>query len=164
MTRLRNPEPWTLPMFAYGVNTNIQHLKLRCPEWDGQWCSARLDGHRMRFEKAYPGAMTSFCNIQEEPDAVVFGVLLWLDEHSFKMIDSYEGFPKHYDRKLVVVETRRLGQQKAWVYFSEHVDASLPPSRTYYRNVMAGLKGSGAPKFYLDSVARDALSKTLSPL
>lgn len=154
-------KPWTVPMFAYGVNTNIRHLKMRCPEWEGQWCAAWLNGHRMRFEKAYPGAMTSFCNIQEQEDSRVYGVLLWLDQHSFKMIDSYEGFPKHYDRKLVVVETRRVGVQKAWVYFSDHVNASLPPSRTYFRNVMEGLAGSGAPRIYLDEIARDAASKTL---
>lgn len=155
----RKPRPWNQPMFAYGVNTNIAHLKMRCPDWEGQWCSAWLPDYRMRFEKAYPGATTSFCNVQESEGSIVYGVLLWLDADSFKQIDSYEGYPKHYDRKLVTVQSKRAGEQKAWVYFSDHVNPSLPPSAAYFRNVMQGLAGAGAPQRYLDLIAQDARSK-----
>lgn len=155
-------KPWTLPMFAYGVNTNIRHLKKRCPSWGSTWCSAQLDDHRMRFEKAYPGAVNSYCNIREEPGSRVHGVLLWLDEDSFRRIDSYEGFPVHYGRKLVTVLSRKAGEQQAWAYFSDHVDPSLPPTPTYFRNVMEGLAASGAPRRYLDRLAEEVRAKTLA--
>lgn len=144
--------PWELPQFAYGVNTNIDHLRSRCPEWAPRFEPATLSGYRMRFDKAYPGAGTSFCNIHLDPDSTVFGVLLWLDRDSFRRVDRFEGFPIHYHRELVVANDVNGTEVLAWAYVSGHTDRALAPSRHYLEAVLAGLRERQAPEAYLSEV------------
>ena len=157
-------EPWRLPVFSYGVNTALKHVGHRCPEWDGQWAPAFLDGHRMRFEKAYPGSGHTYCNVRPEPGQRVFGALLWLDQESFRSIDLYEGFPTHYQRKHVTVHVDGLGFESAWVYHSEHIDGDLPPAVSYYTEVLRGLIDIGAPSQYVEDVIRDTAHRWLHPI
>lgn len=139
-------------MFAYGVNTNVEHLAHRCPNWSGKWKPAILPDHTMRFDKAYPGSFTSFCNIKRQPGATTYGILLWLDPESFALIDAYEGYPRHYDRRLVDVICDGKPLQ-AWAYWSKHRNGRLNPSDVYFRNVMRGLVcDAQAPDHYIDEL------------
>lgn len=144
--------PWELPQFAYGVNTNIDNLRARCPEWTGGYEPATLSGYRMRFNKAYPGASTTYCNIQQHPGSTVYGVLLWLDEASFRRVDRFEGFPIHYHRELVTVTDSQDVGVMAWAYASDHTDDTLRPCDSYLEAVLAGLLLREAPDAYLEEV------------
>lgn len=153
MTRsIPQDAPWELPQFAYGVNTNIDHLRDRCPGWTGAFTTATLPDYRMRFNKAYPGAETTYCNIEPREGSVVHGVLLWLDRESFLRVDSYEGFPRHYQRRLVVATDDQGIDQLAWAYYSQFVDNRLRPSDHYLENVIAGLRAAKVPAEYLSEV------------
>lgn len=157
-------EPWRLPVFSYGINTALNQVSYRCPEWDGQWAPAFLDGYRMRFEKAFPGSGHTYCNVRHEPGQRVFGALLWLDESSFRSIDIYEGFPVHYQRKRVTVHAEGMGFEAAWVYHSDHVNSELPPAVDYYAGVLKGLIDIGAPEQYVEEVIRDTAHRWLHPI
>jgi gamma-glutamylcyclotransferase (GGCT)/AIG2-like uncharacterized protein YtfP len=156
-------KPWQLPVFSYGINTALKQVAYRCPEWDGQWAPAFLDGYRMRFEKAYPGSGHTYCNVRPEPGQRVFGALLWLDGDSFRSLDQFEGFPVHYQRKRVTVHVEGLGFEAAWVYHSDHLDAELPPTVDYYTGVLKGLIDIGAPGHYVEEVIRDTAHRWLHP-
>ena len=146
---MTNVQPWKTPMFAYGVNTNIEHLLHRCPAWNSKWMPAVLPDHEMRFSKVYPRAETSYCNIKRRPGSEAYGVMLWLDEDSFARIDRYEGFPVHYERKLV---TAICGgrSMRCWTYWSRHRSNRHAPHDTYMRNVMRGLiEYAQAPESYI---------------
>ena len=154
-------EPWTFPVFSYGINANIDSLKLRCPSWDGTWTLAKLPKHRMEFSKQYPGAnKRTYCNVHEDSNDHVWGALVWLDWESFIGIDGYEGFPEHYQRKRVEVEieitegkvTDRLAVP-SWVYVSDHTGSAAPPV-SYYLGVLNGLHGINAPNSYIQNVIR----------
>jgi gamma-glutamylcyclotransferase (GGCT)/AIG2-like uncharacterized protein YtfP len=156
-------KPWQLPVFSYGINTALNQVGYRCPEWDGQWAPAFLDGHQMRFEKAFPGSGHTYCNVRPEPGQRVYGALLWLDSESFRSIDLYEGFPLHYQRKRVTVHVDGLGFEPAWVYHSDHVNSKLPPAVDYYTGVLKGLIDVGAPSQYVEGVIRDTAHRWLHP-
>lgn len=145
-------QPWKIPMFAYGVNTNIEHLLYRCPAWNQQWKPATLPDHEMRFNKVYPRSPVSFCNIKRTPGSQTYGVMLWLDAASFDAIDRYEGYPIHYDRKLVtaICDDQPL---RCWVYWSRHRNNRRAPHDTYLRNVMRGLiEFAQAPDHYVQEL------------
>jgi len=143
--------PWTQPIFSYGVNTNIEQVKERCPDWDGRWAPCMVRNWRMTFNKQYPSSPHTYCNIEPAKGDYVLGCLLWLDPKSFKALDRFEGYPVHYRRQKVVT----LSMSKAWAYVSDHKGDGAPTAE-YFEAVIAGLKQCGAHDEYIKKVIADA--------
>ena len=156
--------PWRFPVFSYGINANIESLKMRCPSWDGLWTLAKLSGYRMEFSKQYKGInQRTYCNIHKDSSSEVWGALVWLDIESFIRIDAYEGFPEHYQRTRVAVHCPELkghtgstfrpaqALTSAWVYISDNTGPAAPPL-DYYLGVLNGLDAIGVPYEYLQNV------------
>ena len=146
--------PWKLPIFSYGVNTNIDQVKLRCPDWNGRWTPAMLPDYRMSFSKQYPRTQQTYCNIEASPGDYVHGCLLWLDPTSFRALDRFEGYPVHYQR----VKLHAPSGQPCWAYISDHKGKGAP-SVEYYESVIDGLKMCGAHDDYLRRVILDAAER-----
>ena len=148
-------KPWQLPIFSYGINTNLVGVQYRCAEWDGTYELALLDHYRMRFSKQYMKNGSTFCNISPHVGDVVEGVLLYLDKKSFKQLDVFEGYPEHYQRELFSVFS--VDQDRtidAWAYISTHTGGGAP-SQQYFDGVLAGLESVGCSKGYIEEIRED---------
>jgi gamma-glutamylcyclotransferase len=143
------------PLFSYGINTNINSVQRRCPNWAGAWEPAVLPGWKMTFSKVFGDAGISYCNIEPAPGEKVFGVLLWVDSRSLSHIDRFEGFPIHYDRQSVAVDAEGGRTIQAQAYVSDHTDHTRRPTDDYLDGVLEGLaRFAQAPDHYLERVVR----------
>ena len=114
--------------FAYGMNTNLTQMTTRCP---GAVClgPAWIDNYALVFRH--------FADIEPEVDSYCDGVLWEITEDNLVALDALEGYPYHYTRFSVVVNTDR-GSDTALVY--QMVDQSFeqPPSNHYFNTVYEG--------------------------
>jgi len=119
--------------FAYGYNTNSQHMARRCP--DAVFLgSARLLNHKFRF--AY------HADVVRSRRNTVNGVLWRLTEQCLRNLDKFEGYPVYYARKrLLIRQGKKL--RKAMVYtMTRKGDMSLPNSE-YLTALLEGYQEHG---------------------
>ena len=114
--------------FAYGMNTNLTQMATRCP---GAVClgPAWINNYALVFRH--------FADIEPEVDSYCDGVLWEITDDNLVALDQLEGYPYHYTRFSVVVNTDR-GSDIALVY--QMVDQSFeqPPSNHYFNTVYQG--------------------------
>jgi len=106
--------------FAYGSNMNPARLIERGVEFS-QMKPALLKGYKLTFNKicrSY-GEGYGCATIEPSENGKVEGILFELVNPSLaiKNLDGYEGYPYHYDRIIVEVETTE-GIQKAVTYIA----------------------------------------------
>ena len=110
------------------MNTNLDQMAARCP---GAVClgPAWIDNYALVFRH--------FADIEPEVDSYCDGVLWEITEDNLMALDALEGYPYHYTRFSVVVNTDR-GSDIALVY--QMVDQSFeqPPSNHYFNTVYEG--------------------------
>ena len=110
------------------MNTNLTQMAARCP---GAVClgPAWIDNYALVFRH--------FADIEPEVDSYCDGVLWEITEDNLMALDALEGYPYHYTRFSVVVNTDR-GSDTALVY--QMVDQSFeqPPSNHYFNTVYEG--------------------------
>jgi len=115
-------------MFSYGMNTNLTQMAARCP---GAVClgPAWINNYALVFRH--------FADIEPEVDSYCDGVLWEITDDNLVALDALEGYPYHYTRFSVVVNTDR-GTDTALVY--QMVDQSFeqPPSNHYFNTVYEG--------------------------
>jgi gamma-glutamylcyclotransferase (GGCT)/AIG2-like uncharacterized protein YtfP len=80
--------------FAYGMNTNRDSMRRRCP---GAICmgAATLTDHEFRFAR-HADVVPA--------DSEVQGVLWLIDTDHLESLDQLEGYPWYYDRAILTVE------------------------------------------------------------
>lgn len=142
---------------AYGSNLNIAQMKDRCPTARPVG-TATLDGYRLVFRGSKSGAYLTI-----EPclgASVPVGV--WeVTTHDETMLDTYEGYPRFYKKRTVVIPVAGIGPVEAFVY---HMPFGLKnyglPSMHYF-NVCA----VGYLEFKLDErTLHEALQTTKKEL
>ena len=110
------------------MNTNLTQMAARCP---GAVClgPAWIDNYALVFRH--------FADIEPEVDSYCDGVLWEITDDNLVALDALEGYPYHYTRFSVVVNTDR-GTNTALVY--QMVDQSFeqPPSNHYFNTVYEG--------------------------
>jgi len=80
--------------FAYGMNTNLTQMAMRCP--DAQSLGhAVLYGHEFRFAR--------HADIVENPEYTTHGVLWEITPDCELSLDALEGYPTYYLKKMVNV-------------------------------------------------------------
>ena len=82
--------------FSYGMNTNSTQMARRCPD---SVClgPARLPNYQLVFR--------GVADIEPAPDTWCDGVLWEISERDLDALDVLEGYPWHYTRFSVLVET-----------------------------------------------------------
>ena len=114
--------------FAYGMNTNLTQMAARCP---GAVClgPAWIDNYALVFRH--------FADIEPEVDSYCDGVLWEITDDNLVALDQLEGYPYHYTRFSVVVNTDR-GSDIALVYQMVNQSFEQPPSNHYFNTVYEG--------------------------
>ena len=133
--------------FAYGMNTNVEQMSVRCPTAVPMG-KAVLPGYRFEFK--------SFATIVPSLGDSVEGVLWTITDTDEAALDILEGYPEFYDKKHVKVQQGI--DYIAMTYIMGPREQGYPPSDGYYSMVSEGYQTFGLSQWQL----LDAKSRVLS--
>lgn len=123
-------------MLAYGMNTNIEQMLLRCPNAINLG-KCELDNHRLVF--------SGHADVEENIGDTVQCVLWDITDDCESRLDVLEGYPYYYDKKLVDIFYKNK-ICRAMVYYM--VGGYLhyrPPTSYYQRMLEEGYQSHGIP-------------------
>ena len=129
---------------AYGSNLNKEQMQKRCPGAVPVG-TMTLKG----FELIFKGPLTIE---KKNGGRVPLGIWQVNEEHE-KSLDRYEGFPRFYYKKEVIIP----GDKTAFIYIMDERLGVKGTSRHYYDVCAQGYKDFGLDEKYL----KDALKKSL---
>lgn len=125
--------------FAYGSNMDPERMRGRKVEYYSRK-RAFLRGWKLEFNKVASGnPRVGYANIVKDENSIVEGCLYELEENGLNKLDSYEGFPSHYCRANVEVETCE-GKVEAITYIANpsKVKEGLKPTKNYLEHLLKG--------------------------
>ncbi|MEJ5173377.1 MAG: gamma-glutamylcyclotransferase family protein [Hydrogenothermaceae bacterium] len=139
--------------FAYGSNMNLKQMERRCPSAKFSK-RAYLQGYRFVYDGYSAVRNGPVANIVEDKDSIVWGVLFEIDEDCRNRLDSYEGYPDCYDRKVIKVKDDEGMEYEALVYLRKPRPEG-EPSKVYRNIVLEGARECGLPEDYImESIAK----------
>jgi gamma-glutamylcyclotransferase (GGCT)/AIG2-like uncharacterized protein YtfP len=119
--------------FAYGMNTNLESMSIRCP--DSQVVGpAVLADYTLEF--------SYHCNIRKQENSNVSGLLWTISDQDLRSLDMTEGFPHYYNRITVPVYVNDVVYY-SWVYVMNGDADTEPPSTGYWNLVLQGYRQNG---------------------
>lgn len=128
------------PYFAYGSNMDAARMRSRGMRWDrGDRIAAKLAGYRLLFDKqAKLSPEVGYANVAKSSGSCVEGVLYFL-KTPLSRLDGFEGYPIHYGRRLLLLETEE-GLEQAYVYFAQpdFRVSGLLPTKEYMSHLLKG--------------------------
>jgi len=139
--------PRTL-VFAYGSNMHPERMHARVPAAVSRG-RARLDGHRMVFNKRGRDGSAK-ANLAPEPGATVWGVIWEIAAAELARLDRHEG---GYERVHVHAETDDGTRWEVAVYVSERRTDDPRPFDWYLEHVLLGARAHGLPEDYVARLA-----------
>lgn len=114
--------------FAYGMNTNLDSMRQRCPAAQVLG-AARLDGYQFAFRR--------HADVELEYGSSVTGVLWEVTDDDLYNLDTFEGFPTYYIRSRAWVEHN--GEWYiAWIYQMVDQTYIAAPSLSYVHMCLEG--------------------------
>lgn len=147
----------TLFYFAYGSNMNHSQIRERCP--NSKFIRrAYLGKHRLQFDGVSKLRNDySVANVVESEKDIVWGGLFEISEKDLSALDMFEGYPKSYNRKELLVIDDNGKQYDAIVYFRKGMEIGSP-SPLYIDIVLKGAKDCRLPKEYIEKYLKTDLS------
>ena len=121
--------------FAYGMNTNLKEMAMRCPsaECVGQ---VILNDHKFVFRL--------HADIELSQGDSIVGVLWRITSQCEQALDMLEGYPYYYEKKEVVVETfaeediNGMTHFVAMTYYMVDQRQKAMPNKSYYDCLVEG--------------------------
>ena len=126
--------------FAYGSNMDMNRLSER-----GISPITRhkgiLKGWKLKFNKKASAGDWSFANIEKSEEDSVEGLVFSIKESDLKLLDKFEGAPRHYRREILIVETHtETVKCVAYIAQPEHIVEGLLPTKGYMEFLLNGSK------------------------
>jgi gamma-glutamylcyclotransferase (GGCT)/AIG2-like uncharacterized protein YtfP len=138
--------------FAYGSNMNHAQMKERCP--GGRFLKpVVLEGHRFVYDGFSMARQGATANIVKSHLDSVRGALFEITEKDRLVLDSYEGYPREYDRKVVEVKDAQGSACAAMTYFRPG-RALGKPHPDYEKAILFGARDCRLPDDYIDKYLR----------
>lgn len=135
---------------AYGSNLNMGQMAARCP-------SARVfaTGRLNNWELLFRGSpANSHATIKRKKGSSI-PVLVWnITEADERSLDIYEGFPRYYYKKDIMVEINGT-KKKAMVYIMNELRRPGRPSAFYIDTIRQGYIDNGFDLKYLNESLRN---------
>lgn len=113
---------------AYGMNTNLNSMKMRCPEARSLG-KVVLENHSLAFKGC--------CDIVRTPGKDMECALWVITDDCERSLDILEGYPSFYTKKEVKVNYKGRSI-RAMVYYMRDVDQLDYPSGSYLNMVATG--------------------------
>jgi gamma-glutamylcyclotransferase len=138
--------------FAYASNMNHTQMKERCP--GGRFLKpVVLEGYRLVYDGYSVTRQGATANIVKSDADSVRGALFEITEKDKLALDSHEGYPKEYDRKVVEVKDAQGSAYAAMTYFRPG-RALGKPHPDYEKVILDGAKDCRLPEDYIDRYLR----------
>jgi gamma-glutamylcyclotransferase (GGCT)/AIG2-like uncharacterized protein YtfP len=138
--------------FAYASNMNHAQMKERCP--GSRFLKpARLEGYRLVYDGYSVPRQGATANIVKSEAESVRGGLFEITEKDKLALDTHEGYPKEYDRKVVEVKDAQGNAYAAMTYFRPG-RALGKPHPDYEKVILDGAKDCQIPDEYIDRYLR----------
>ncbi len=134
--------------FAYGSNMNLRQMQDRCPN-ASFLAKAKLKGYKVVYDGYSHYRDGAVANIVESLNDFVYGAVFFIDEKDERTLDSYEGYPKSYQKKEFDVEGEDGIIYHVFVYLREPQKIG-EPSEDYRKIVRQGAKDIGLPEEYIN--------------
>lgn len=139
--------------FAYGSNMNEQRMLDRGVNFTSKELGI-LNGYKMIINKrSYKNPEMGFANIIPSLDEQVEGVLYEVSIDDIFKLDKFEGYPKHYNRRKMIVNSEEsivyvanpkwvsIGELKATEEYKNHIlEGKKFVSEQYYNMVLEKIK------------------------
>ena len=145
---MASSKPLNKLYFAYGMNTNVEQMSVRCPTAVPMG-KAILPDYRLEFK--------SYATIVPSPGDTVEGVLWTITPADEVSLDLLEGYPEFYSKKHVTV--RQGIDYIAMTYIMMPREHGHAPSEGYYSMVSEGYQRFGLSQRQL----LDAKSRVSNP-
>ena len=125
---------------AYGMNTNREAMAYRCPKAKPMG-GFYLPNHRLIFR--------GVADFRADKDAILPVVLWQITDDCLAALDMLEGYPDHYDRRVI---------NREWIIYDMNGNKNhlYKPSGGYYNMIQDGYKYFGLDDYNLRSALRDA--------
>jgi cation transport regulator ChaC len=127
--------------FAYGSNMDEHKLKIERNVDFYEKFSGKLDGWKLVFDKIASGKPgVAYSNISPKENSCVEGIIYKIkSEDILNKLDKDEGWPKHYEKKYMLVKTVN-GFLECQVYIanSNQTQSGLKPEKKYLNEILAG--------------------------
>jgi len=124
--------------FAYGMNTNIAEMSMRCPSAINLG-RCTLKGFELKFRL--------HADIDEVKDSEMEGVLWDITEDCERALDRLEGYPFYYDKIEVIVDpvtpVNKSSHIVAMAYTMTSKGQEQPPSTGYEDCLVEGYTANG---------------------
>jgi gamma-glutamylcyclotransferase (GGCT)/AIG2-like uncharacterized protein YtfP len=126
--------------FAYGSNMDMSRLSNRGVNPITR-NKGTLKNWKLKFNKKASAGDWSFANIEPSEGDAVEGLVFTIKESDLKLLDKFEGAPRHYRREILIVETYSE-DIKCITYIAqpEHVVEGLLPQKDYMQFLINGAK------------------------
>jgi gamma-glutamylcyclotransferase (GGCT)/AIG2-like uncharacterized protein YtfP len=125
--------------FAFGSNMDESRMQTRGVTYSDRQ-AATLPGYRLTFDKASGRTGGGYATVQPDPDDHVEGALYTTTKAGIRRLDGYEGYPTHYDRQTVTVQTADGNAVEAIAYVAQpsQITPGSRPTKDYLRHLLAG--------------------------
>jgi len=135
--------------FAYGSNMLRERLEERVEKVDyiGR---AVLSDYAVSFSKLGSDG-SGKATIVKRDGEIVEGAIFSLTENQLRMLDRFEGYPKHYIREELVVfqeEDQRSFKATTYIACLDHVKEGLLPTKEYLDFILQGAQQINARRTY----------------
>jgi len=129
-----------LRLFSYGANMDISTLHQRNIKYIN-YSVGILQNYQFKFNKPTIDKLNSFANINPRIGSKVEGIISIITIHTLKLLDLYEGYPKHYQRKIVNIidyKTKKIVPAIVYIANQKTVINGLFPTEQYYDKIIRG--------------------------
>lgn len=153
------------PVFAYGSNMHLRDVARWMRERElgepAVECvqPASLPEHRIAWTYRSPAREAGAANVVPAAGREVPGVVLWVDEPTFRALDRKEGYPARYHRGEAPMTLRDVegSSVDAWVYrVTREWRRAEPeyPRADYLYLMVESVREHGLPAWHLEAVLR----------
>lgn len=125
----------TMLYFAYGMNTNLIEMQIRCPDSKCLGRAQLLD-HVFRF--------ATHADVVHCINSEVDGVLWQISHQDLASLDCLEAYPVYYNRSQLAVAWQGQTVQAEVYHMQPGIDNQLPSSR-YLSLIEDGYRANGVP-------------------
>ena len=138
----------TILYFAYGSNLSISQMKQRCPK-SKLLHKGYLRDYKLvfsRYSSIWHGSVADVIRVEGRH---VWGLLYEMPKDDLKSLDSFEGFPRMYNRKLMTIYNEKSQPTKnVWIYYIVHKFKNGRPAKRYLDIIKTAAFNFNFPKYY----------------
>ena len=125
--------------FAYGTNLNQRQMLERCPDSQPKFV-ATLPNYKLVFvgwSRQWRGGVASIRPFRGEK---VLGAIYEVSDRDLRRLDSYEGYPRSYNRLNITVFDEGGEPTKAITYIKSGQSEEAQPSKEYLAPIQQGYR------------------------